>query len=134
MLTTTKPRSSLYPVLGIVLAFLALNAFGGGYYGMAGAKDVPVSWLEGSPFKDYMIPSIFLFAVIGGLASLSSILVFKKSRLAIIASFITGVVVLLWILAQLMYIGYASWMQPFTALMALAILTMSVLLKESPLK
>lgn len=28
--------------LGFLLALLALNAFGGGYYGMAGAQHVPV--------------------------------------------------------------------------------------------
>lgn len=36
-----------YP-LGGLLAFGALNAFGGGYYGLAGAPGVPTEWLEGS--------------------------------------------------------------------------------------
>ncbi len=37
--------------LGALLAFAALNAFGGGYYAMSGAKDVPIDWLKGSPFE-----------------------------------------------------------------------------------
>ena len=37
-------------VLGGVLAFSALNAIAGGYYGLSGAEGVPKQWLEGSPF------------------------------------------------------------------------------------
>ena len=51
--------------LGVILALLALNALGGGYYGMAGAENVPLEWLEGSPFKTYFIPSLILFLIIG---------------------------------------------------------------------
>jgi hypothetical protein len=40
--------------LGVILSLLALNALGGGYYGMAGAENVPLEWLEGSPFKSYL--------------------------------------------------------------------------------
>ena len=45
--------------LGNLLLFLALNAFGGGYYGMAGAKDVPVEWLEGSPFNNFFFLPLY---------------------------------------------------------------------------
>jgi hypothetical protein len=41
--------------LGLLLGFGALNAFGGGYYGMAGAEGIPTAWLAGSPFHDYFI-------------------------------------------------------------------------------
>ena len=36
--------------LGGLLTFGALNALGGGYYGLTGAVGVPTEWLEGSPF------------------------------------------------------------------------------------
>ena len=35
---------------GTLLDFGALNAFGGGYYGLAGAQGIPREWLRGSPF------------------------------------------------------------------------------------
>jgi hypothetical protein len=38
--------------LGVLLAFGAINAFAGGYYGVSGAKSVPVEWLDGSPFAN----------------------------------------------------------------------------------
>jgi hypothetical protein len=67
--TQTKVRghaNAFRYVLGSLLAFGALNAFAGGYYGMSGAEDVPKEWLEGSPFDDYFIPGLVLFVVVGG--------------------------------------------------------------------
>ena len=53
-------------ILGTLLAIIALNALGGGFYGMMGAKEIPIEWLKGSPFKSYFIPALFLFVVVGG--------------------------------------------------------------------
>ena len=39
---------SIRTLLGALLAFGALNAFAGGYYGMSGAAGVPREWLAGS--------------------------------------------------------------------------------------
>jgi len=36
--------------LGVLLLVVALNAFGGGYYAMAGAVGVPVEWLKAARF------------------------------------------------------------------------------------
>lgn len=52
--------------LGSLLAFGALNAFAGGYYGLTGAKGIPIEWLRGSPFKCYFMPSLFLVIVVEG--------------------------------------------------------------------
>ncbi len=111
--------------LGSLLIFLAINAFGGGYYGMAGAKDIPVEWLKGSPFNDYFIPGIFLFLVIGGSALLSGIAVFTRHRLARKAALLCGIIVLLWITIQVTIIGYVSWMQPATTIAAVAIILLA---------
>ena len=46
MALSTMIRSLL---IGL-LTFGALNAFAGGYYGLAGAKGVPIEWLRGQPF------------------------------------------------------------------------------------
>lgn len=108
--------------LGILLALLALNAFGGGYYGMAGAKGVPKEWLIGSPFSNYFIPGLFLFLFVGGSAFIASIAVFSRSPKAGKIAYISAVIVLLWLLVQVMFIGFVSWLQPTTAVAALIIL------------
>jgi hypothetical protein len=118
-------------LLGILLAFLALNAFGGGYYGMAGAAGVPLELLEGSPFTTYFFPSLILFIVVGGAFLFAAIAVFarfrfdRKRRL-----FLTVLVVFVWLAVQVAIIGYVSWMQPATAISATVILILTYLLPK----
>jgi hypothetical protein len=101
-------------VLGTVLLFGALNAFAGGYYGLAGAEGVPLEWLRGSPFSDYTIPSAILFVVVGGSLLIAGVLLFRDAPGARLSALAAGVVVLVWITTQLVIIGYVSWMQPAT--------------------
>ncbi len=107
--------------LGSLLAFLALNAFGGGYYGMSGADGVPVDLLEGSPFKNYFVPGLILFVVIGGAFLFASVAVFARFSVARRASFAAVYIVLIWLLVQIAIIGYISWMQPVTAILAVIV-------------
>jgi hypothetical protein len=76
--TSNSDRKFVRYFLGTLLAFFALNAFGGGYYGMAGAEGVPLELLEGSPFSSYFIPSLILFLVVGGVSLFASIAVFAR--------------------------------------------------------
>lgn len=99
-------------VLKVVLLVIALNAFGGGVYGMMGAEAVPVEWLEGSPFHTYFIPSLILFVVVGGLSLIALINLFRSKKSAITASVAAGLVLVLWIIAQVLVIGFVSALQP----------------------
>jgi hypothetical protein len=121
--TAGERRSSVIRyVLGSLLAFGAVNAAGGGYYGLSGAQGVPVEWLKGSPLRDYFIPGLVLLVVVGGSFLAGAIAAFTNSRLARVAGLGAGAVVLVWISVQLSIIGYVSWMQPVTAAGGLAIL------------
>jgi hypothetical protein len=118
-------------VLGGLLAFGALNAFGGGYYGMAGAEGVPKEWLEGSPFDDYFIPSLVLFVVVGGTFLAAAIAVFAKLRIARTAAYAASAIVLGWLAVETAIIGYVSWMQPATTIGGLLVLLLAWLLPRS---
>jgi hypothetical protein len=115
-------------LLGALLTFGAINAFAGGYYGLSGAKGVPLEWLEGSPFTDYFIPSLILLVVVGGAFSVAAIAVFMRSRHARVSAYAAGTVVLVWIGVQLAIIGYVSWMQPTTFLAGVFVLILTRLL------
>jgi peptidoglycan/LPS O-acetylase OafA/YrhL len=112
--------------LGLLLAVVALNAFGGGYYGLSGAPDIPTEWLAGSPFADYFIPSLILFAVVGGAHALAAIAVFagwpSARRLALAA----GAIVLGWLAVQIAIIGHVSWLQPATAIAGVVIVLLAL--------
>lgn len=116
--------------LGVLLSFLALNAFGGGYYGMSGAEGVPPELLEGSAFKNYFIPGLVLFTVVGGLSMATAVMVFKKSRYSKNLSFTLVVILFIWLAVQISIIGYVSWMQPTTAAIGLVILILAAMLPE----
>ena len=108
--------------LELLLVFVALNAFGGGIYGISGAEDVPTEWLNGTPFNNYFIPSVILFVIVGGSFLLASIAVFAKHRLARQAVFGAATILLLWLTVQIIFIGYVSWMQPTFVVIALLVL------------
>lgn len=121
-----KDRSALIRyLLGGLLAFGALNAFGGGYYGLSGAEGVPVELLEGSPFRSYFVPSLILFVVVGGSFLFAAIVVFAKSPSARLSALAAGAIVLVWIVVQVSIIGYVSWLQPTTAAAGILILVLA---------
>lgn len=109
-------QNRTHNTLGLLLAVMAIACFAGGYFGMSGAANLPIEWLDSSPFHDYFIPSLFLFLVVGGVNLAASILVFKQNRWERYASYIAGILLLAWIAAQVSIIGYQSWMQPAVAI------------------
>jgi hypothetical protein len=131
--STEKPgkccRKSIRYLMGGLLAFAALNAFGGGYYGMTGAEGVPLEWLEGSPFRNYFIPGIILFFIVGGCFLFAAIAAFANMAIARKAAMFSVVVVFTWLIVQVAIIGYVSWMQPATAGLSLVILGLALAMK-----
>jgi hypothetical protein len=127
MISATHPMAIRYS-LGGLLAFGALNALGGGYYGLSGAEGVPAEWLKGSPFTDYFIPSLVLLLVVGGSLLLAAIAVFAGVRIARPSAMTAGLVVLCWLVVQVAIIGYMSWMQPVTGAAGASVLGLAWLL------
>lgn len=111
--------------LGVLLGILALNAFAGGIYAMAGAEGVPVAWLEGSAFSSYFIPGMILFAIVGGLAAIAAIAVLAKRESGYDLAKAAGWTLMIWIVTQLAIVGFVSFLQPTTFAVALAILTLA---------
>lgn len=107
-------------------ALLAVNAFGGGYYALSGAEGVPLSWLEGTPFHSYLIPGVFLAVVVGGGMTLACVAWILRRRSAPLLSLAAGLVLVVWIVAQVAMIGYVSWMQPTCLVAGLLIAWLSM--------
>jgi hypothetical protein len=129
MLGKSHPSAVRY-ALGCLLAFGALNAFAGGYYGLSGAKDIPTEWLQEGPFEDYFIPSLILFVVVGGSFLAAAVAVLARRRVARFAAFGAGTIVLVWLAVEMAMIGYVSWMQPATAIAGLLVLVLAWLLRR----
>jgi hypothetical protein len=122
--------STVRHALGGLLTFAAVNAFGGGYYALTGAEGVPREWLTGSPFRSYFVPGLVLFAGLGGTFLAAAIAVFARLRMARLAVYASAVITLIWLVVQVMVIGYVSWMQPLTAAIAIVILGLGLTLED----
>ncbi len=125
-------RAAVRRVLIGELAFMALQAFGGGAYGLAGAEGVPREWLAGSPFHDYFVPSLILITAVGGSCLLAAIAMLFRWRHAAVLTASAGAVMLGWIGTQVAIIGYVSWLQPAVAIVAMTIVTLTALDHRHP--
>jgi hypothetical protein len=123
--TETTRAPVLRGVLGALLSFGALNAFGGGAYGLAGAPGVPTEWLEGTPFANYFIPSLLLVVVVGGSLALAAAAVFARWRTARVLAIAAGAILLGWLAVQVCIIGPVSWLQLVMAIVAPVILALA---------
>lgn len=119
-----SPTKTLRWGLGALLIFAAINAFGGGVYGLMGAPAVPREWLTGTPFDSYRIPSLVLFLVVGGAFAFAAFSVLTARTYARPATLAAAIIVLGWIIVQVTMIGYVSWMQPTTFATGLVILAL----------
>jgi hypothetical protein len=119
-------RDSIKYFLGVLLVFVALNAFGGGYYGLAGAKGVPKEWLASSPFSDYFIPSLILLFIVGGasLGAAMAVLAGLQGARRLAAG--AGIVLIAWIAAEVAIIGAESWLQAATALVGVCVVLLAL--------
>jgi len=109
----------------IIQLLVMLNAFGGGWYGMAGAPGVDPAWLDGSPISSYFVPGLFLFVAIGGGMLVATIAWWRRSRLAPWISLGMGGLVMLWIVVQLAIIGSVSPLQPISFVAGAAVATLA---------
>lgn len=114
-------------ILIVLELVVALNAVGGGIYGLAGAAGVPVALLRGSPFQSYFWPSLILLVVIGGSMLTAALLMALRPRLGALVSVGAGVLLAGWIGVQVAVIGFMSWLQPTLGVVALAVIVLSVM-------
>jgi hypothetical protein len=123
---TTEKDGVTRIALIVTEVVVALNAFGGGVYGMSGAQNVPREWLEGSPFDDYFIPALILFVGVGGSMSAAAIAAASGGREWGVVLGLTAAVILLdWIVVQVAITGYTSFLQPLFFAVGLLILALS---------
>ena len=113
MVRDTRARLIRYS-LGGLLGFGAINAIGGGIYGLTDPNAISLELLEGSPFSNYFVPSLFLLIVVGGSLSYAAYAVLSGARAARASALAAAVVVLAWIIVQVGIIGVVSLMQPLT--------------------
>lgn len=91
-------------VIGVLAAFIALSAIGGGIALLLGTyqhgvlieagtgTQFPIEWLRNTPFSDYTIPALVLAIVVGGSSLLAAVLVFTGREEGVLASVVAGLI------------------------------------------
>lgn len=98
--------------IATVGALTAVNAVGGSLYGLRGAPTIPRGWLEGSPFNDYRIPSLFLGIAVGGSSAVSAATAWRGNERAALATLTAGGILTAWVATQVAVIGLRSFLHP----------------------
>ncbi len=117
-------------VLPLMLFLLALSAFLGAMYGLAGYHKLPVQTFNDQEFPNYEVPFAILFVVVGGIGLAAAITVIRKSLWAREMVLLSVMVTLVWIFVQLSVIGYVSWLQVATIVVACCIAALRLLLPK----
>jgi hypothetical protein len=96
----------------VLEVMLGVGALAGGVALMLGRQgeilQMPVSWLAGSPFSDYFVPGLILFTVLGVGPMVVAWLAWRANRWAPILTVGVGGALLIWLLVQIIVIGYKA--------------------------
>lgn len=103
--------------LGILQLFISLGAIPAGISflldpsgkGLGMATDL----LKNSPFINFFIPGLYLLSINGIGNLIGAIFSFRKQKYASNLGMILGSALIIWIVAQVYWIGLVSWLQPF---------------------
>jgi hypothetical protein len=110
----TNFNMKIYIGLGAIQAFIGLGALGGGFMLVrdpsGSALELPMSLLEGSPFPDFLIPGMFLFAVNGVGSMIGAGLSFTRRRYAQEIAIVLGAILVAWIVIQVVIISSFHWL------------------------
>lgn len=108
--------------VAVLDGFAALSAVFGGLMVVTGwPYQFPASWLQGTPFTDYLVPGLVLGLVVGGSATVATWLTAQGSPAGAYASMAAGVIMMGWIGGEILILARFTWLQPFYFVVGLTI-------------
>jgi hypothetical protein len=138
-----KRPFSLY-ILGLLHMFVGVNAVAGGILMMikpdGSLLGMQADWLINSPFKNYFIPGLILFFMLGVFSVFTAWSLFRRPQLRFLNamngyanmhwawaySLYSGVITIIWILVQMMMTRY-FWLQPLIIFCGLLVIVFTLL-------
>ena len=117
---------------GSLQAAVALSALASGALMMifpeGRAFRMPLSMLEGSPFSNFFLPGLILFAVIGLGHAAAAVMSFRRRLLGGPVGAVMGIGLMIWIFVQVSMIGGGHWLQYFYFGLGTAEVSLTVLI------
>lgn len=119
--------------LWVLLVLLIVQGVGGiaGGLSLALRPDgsimrMPVSYLDGSPFPDYLVPGLILLLVLGVLPLVVAAGIWLDRRWAWYGAVTVGCGLMIWILVQMTIIPF-NWLQPAFGIVGVLIFAVALL-------
>lgn len=127
------------PFVKVFSAFLLLLNGTGALYGgwhlitdpTGNSLQMPVTWLEHSPFENYLIPGIVLLVANGVLSFVALSLLFTKPSYYSLALIVEGCVLLGWITTQMFLLRTANALQIAFTVTGCSMLLAGLILKRN---
>ena len=111
------------------LAMQGLSGFAGGYGLIADpsgeAVGLPLAWLDQTPFSDYLLPGLILLIVLGAFPLIVAWALWRGRLWARRGALAVGAALLIWIIVEIVMVGYHPWppLQAAYGLLSLLILS-----------
>ena len=120
----------------VLLVFLGVTALAGSIpmilHPHGTSTTLPLSTLENSPFRTYLVPGILLFGANGVLAlAIFWILLRRSSRYALLTTF-QGCILLAWLIAECWLLEIVVWLHYFYGVIAVALIACGLILRHEP--
>jgi FtsH-binding integral membrane protein len=120
-------------LLFLLVSFIALTAAISGLYMMSnpdsGAMNLPLNLLEGTPFKNYIVPGLLLAVIVGGVNFLAAFLNMQRDPNRYNWAMAGGFMICGWIIIQMILVNSFSWLQIFYLVIGLLIILIAYQLK-----
>jgi CDP-diglyceride synthetase len=69
---------------------------------------IPINWLDNSPFNDYLIPGLILLIVLGAFPIVTLYRLWFKMKWAWLSALVLGLALIIWIGVEILVVGYQS--------------------------
>jgi hypothetical protein len=129
-------RKWVFLLEGTLQALVGLSALVSGalmvVFPAGGPMRLPSAMLQGSPFTDFLVPGLILFAVIGLGHATASVMSFRRSRFSGYTGAVMGLGLMIWIFVQVSLIGGGHWLQYLYFALGTAEVALAVLLLAAP--
>lgn len=113
---TGKKKRKIIVLLAVIQIFNGLSGIAGGFGLLSdtsgAAVGLELTWLQQTPFSNYLIPGLVLL-IVNGFGNVSGfILTIRKHRKFDLIAVFFGLIMMVWIISQAYWIGYKSLLQP----------------------
>jgi hypothetical protein len=112
---TFKIDNGMKLLLFILISFVALTAIISGLLIISKPDgsiiNIPISLLQNTPFKNFLVPGIILTAVVGGINLVAVVYNIKRHAARYNWAMAGGITITGWIIVQMVLIGTFNWLQ-----------------------